>query len=478
MFSRMTIRARLVGGFATLLACLLGLGYFSLSAVDSLRGDLDEMANRTARKIQLVGEINASAAGVRAENRALLLAAVLKHDKDLEAARKNFHKYLALAGQQVRDLRPLLTSEAETRATDELERGLPAWQATIEEMDRLATAGDIEAADRSRIDKQRPVADQLTKSAAEILRINREFLVAATLSASGHATRNHRLVVGCTVVGFLVGALMLFVVHLVNTSLRQSAAELAEGAERVAGAAGQVSQSSQSLAQGATEQAASLEETSASSEEIHSIARHSAENTLHAAGLVTASQQKFGQTKAALEEMVVAMDDINSESGKIAKIIKVIDGIAFQTNILALNAAVEAARAGEAGMGFAVVADEVRNLAQRSAQAARDTAGLIEESIRKATNGKIKVDQVAASIRLITTEFDQVKRLVDEVNRGSQEQSIGFEQVAKAILQMQQVTQVTAAGAQEGAASAAQLNAHSAKLRGVVDRLTAMVEGG
>lgn len=168
------------------------------------------------------------------------------------------------------------------------------------------------------------------------------------------------------------------------------------------------------------------------------------------------------------------MDEIHASSGKISKIIKVIDEIAFQTNILALNAAVEAARAGEAGMGFAVVADEVRNLAQRCAQAARDTSSLIADSIRTSNDGKSKVDQVAGAVRSITAESAKVKVLVDEVSVGSEEQTRGIEQVAKAINQMEQVTQRSAASAEEGAAAAEELNAQSATMRELVDRLAAL----
>jgi methyl-accepting chemotaxis protein len=268
-----------------------------------------------------------------------------------------------------------------------------------------------------------------------------------------------------------------FVVRGINRALRQAVRQLSEGAEQVASAAGQVSSSSQSLAQGSSEQAASLEETSASSEQINAMARKNSETSREVAGLVTGSQQKFVQTSQSLEQTVMAMGEIHTQSGKISKIIKVIDEIAFQTNILALNAAVEAARAGEAGMGFAVVADEVRNLAQRSAQAAKDTAELIEESISKSNDGKVRVDEVAMAIRQITEEFSKVKTLVDEVNQGSQEQTRGIEEVAKAVIQMQAVTQSTAAGAEESAAAAEELNAQSEALKHVVQRLTAMVGG-
>jgi methyl-accepting chemotaxis protein len=172
------------------------------------------------------------------------------------------------------------------------------------------------------------------------------------------------------------------------------------------------------------------------------------------------------------------MQQINASSDKISKIIKVIDEIAFQTNILALNAAVEAARAGEAGMGFAVVADEVRNLAQRSAQAAKDTAGLIEESIATSREGSAKLEQVAGVIRAITESATQVKTLVDEVNMGSQEQSKGIDQIAKAVAQMDQVTQGTAASAEESASASEELSAQAQALNHIVSALGTLVGGG
>ncbi len=277
---------------------------------------------------------------------------------------------------------------------------------------------------------------------------------------------------------FLVGACVIWAVRQINITLRRTARDLSEGAGQVASAASQVSSSSQSLAQGSSEQAASLEETSASTEEISSMAARNSQNSVDAASLVTQSAQKFVQANETLDQMIVAMGEIDTQSGKIAKIIKVIDEIAFQTNILALNAAVEAARAGEAGMGFAVVADEVRNLAHRSAQAAKDTASLIEESISKSREGKTRVDQVAAAIRDITAEGTKVKILVDEVNLGSQEQARGIQQVGKAVVQMEKVTQSTAANAEETASAAEELNAQSETLMDIVEQLNAMVGEG
>jgi len=281
-----------------------------------------------------------------------------------------------------------------------------------------------------------------------------------------------------TILGIAVvsgGLLAFFIVRGINQVLTQAVTELGEGAEQVSSAAGQVSGSSQSLAQGASEQAASLEETSASSEEMSSMTRKNAENSQQAAVLMNAVSQRVADANRTLADMTTSMQGIGASSRKISKIIKVIDEIAFQTNILALNAAVEAARAGEAGMGFAVVADEVRNLAQRSAQAAKDTAALIEDSILKSGEGSQKLGEVASSIQAITEGAGKVKTLVDEVEASSKEQAQGIDQISKAVAQMDQVTQKTAANAEESASASEELNAQSQALMAVVEQLQALV---
>ena len=322
-----------------------------------------------------------------------------------------------------------------------------------------------------------PIVTEVTETIRAETEFNRRNGVKYTAEtvATGARLRWLTLVILLLSVTLGSGALFL-VVRSLTRVLRQTVTELTEGAGQVASASAQVASSSQALAQGSSEQAASLEETSASSEEITSMTRKNAENSSTAATLMTDVDQRVTEGNRTLVEMVQSMQEITGSSDKISKIIKVIDEIAFQTNILALNAAVEAARAGEAGMGFAVVADEVRSLAQRSAQAAKDTSALIAESIAKSNEGSTRLQRVADVIRAITESTVKVKTLVDEVNLGSQEQARGIQQISKAISQMDQVTQGTAASAEEGASASQELSAQAESMQHSVRKLSRLVD--
>ncbi|MFO1498960.1 MAG: methyl-accepting chemotaxis protein [Verrucomicrobiota bacterium] len=256
-----------------------------------------------------------------------------------------------------------------------------------------------------------------------------------------------------------------------NRGIERVIGPVLEGAGQVESAAAEIAHSSQSQAEGASEQAASLEETSASLEEMSSMTKRTADNAHAAKALANQTCQAADVSATDLKEMASAMGDIKASSDSIAHILKSIDEIAFQTNILALNAAVEAARAGEAGMGFAVVADEVRNLAQRSAEAARETAARIDDSKHKSERGVAISGKVAQSLGHMIERAKKVDQLVAEISSASQEQSEGIAQVNTAVTQMDQVTQKNAASAEECASAAEELNSQAAALRRSVQQL-------
>jgi len=265
--------------------------------------------------------------------------------------------------------------------------------------------------------------------------------------------------------------------RLITRPIGKVISHLKRGAEQLNGSSAEISAASQTLAEGASEQAASLEETSASLEELSSMTKRNAENAQQANDLAKQTRTAADKGAADMATMNTAMQAIKTSSDDIAKIIKTIDEIAFQTNILALNAAVEAARAGEAGLGFAVVADEVRNLAQRSAQAAKETATKIEDAINKTGQGVGISKKVAETLNEIVTKARQVDELAAEVASASHEQTQGITQINAAVGQMDKVTQGNAAGAEESAAAAQELNAQAVTMKDSVNELLKLVGG-
>jgi methyl-accepting chemotaxis protein len=251
--------------------------------------------------------------------------------------------------------------------------------------------------------------------------------------------------------------------------------ELSLMSDNVGSGAAQVAAASRSLAQGASEQVAAVEDISGSARQTSFMATANVGKTQSVSDLVAREQNQFAASAPLLGDMVSAMEKIDTAGNRISKINKVIDEIAFQTNILALNAAVEAARAGEAGLGFAVVADEVRNLAQRCTQAARETAILIADSIVCTESGRHKVGEVATAISALAEQSVSMGTLVNEVQAGSFEQRQSIERIETSLNKIEEVTQQAAAGAEEGSAAAEELSAQAAALHDIVAVLRRMV---
>ncbi len=278
--------------------------------------------------------------------------------------------------------------------------------------------------------------------------------------------------------GILIGIILsFFITRGITRPINRIIAGLNEGSDQVASASGQVSSASQGLAEGASEQAASIEETSSSLEEMSSMTKQNADNAGQADNLMKEANQVVVKANDSMNELTTSMQEISKASEETSKIIKTIDEIAFQTNLLALNAAVEAARAGEAGAGFAVVADEVRNLAMRAADAAKNTADLIEGTVKKVSDGSELVTKTNEAFGQVAGSSKKVGELVGEISAASSEQAEGIEQVNKAVVEMDKVVQQNAANAEESASASEEMNAQAEQMKVSVGELMALVGG-
>jgi methyl-accepting chemotaxis protein len=370
------------------------------------------------------------------------------------------------------ELKSLLKAPADIKEMGEAQAAAHAYRAEMQEIMKTLLALDEIAARRSAI------GARLDKLADEIATTGMERTVLAAEESSqelSRASRNVLLTLGLAIA--LGIAVATVIIRGISGVLRTTTDSLTTGAEQIAAAAHQVSGSAQSLASGASEQAASLEETSASIEQMSGMTKRNADSANQAKDIAQVARHSADSSASSVAKLNTAMGDLKVSSSEVAKIVKTIDEIAFQTNILALNAAVEAARAGEAGAGFAVVAEEVRSLAQRSAQAAKETAGKIEAAVVKSEEGARISEEVSTSLGGIIEQVRKLDALITEIAHASSEQAQGIEQVNTAVSQMDKVTQANAAAAEESASAAEEMNAQTAELNALVGNLLLLVGG-
>ncbi len=473
--STWTVGKKLYSGFGALAALLIILGGSAIWILGSQNDQFDNAANGTARKLDLALQMRGHAIDARGILRRIQLSGYTRERKAFEEAQKEANTMLGELGKLTDDLSGMLKTEEGKKAVAEAVATAKAWGQAKDQVVAMIDAGQPEEARTYATANANPLVAKYLEQCDFVVKQQRDMLDSDVITADSAYATAWWIVVSILLLASGISAAVILSVRSVSNSLRQTATELRQTSEQVVSASTQVSTAAQSLSQGATEQAASLEESSASMEEMGSMTAQNAQNAGEAANLMQEVDRQVTASNRMLGEMVTSMKDIQESSSKVSKIIKTIDEIAFQTNILALNAAVEAARAGEAGMGFAVVADEVRSLAQRAAQAARDTASLIEESSHSAEQGSTKVQQVAESIAQFTESVVKVKAIADGVSAASQQQAQGIKQVSTAIQQMEKVTQTTAATAEESAAASEELNAQAEMAMHLVEGLEALV---
>ena len=468
-----TIGRRITLGFAAVLTVVACVGAFSLNRVYSIARSNKVVTANAMPSIVLFSRIESLVKGNYINTTQHLDAT---DPAKMAAIEKEMSEKSDKLTALYKEVEPLLATDEAKRVYEQIKPQRSAYRDVRNKVLALSREGKNAEARQALNNDMWPVFNRYTDALQACIALNLKDSAAA-IATSNTSIRQTRLGVPFgTAIAILLGTGIAYLItRRTNRVLWHVSSEVREGAGQVASAANQVNAASQSLAQSTSEQAASLEETSASLEEITSMTSRNAESAATAKDLANRTRTTAETGSGDMQAMTTAMDAIKTSSDNIAKIIKTIDEIAFQTNILALNAAVEAARAGEAGAGFAVVAEEVRALAQRCAQAARETTASIEDSIQKAGHGVDISGKVATSLQQIVEHARKVDSLIAEIATASREQSQGLNQIVTAVSQMDKVTQNLAAGAEESAASAQEMHGQAMSLEQAITELDRLV---
>lgn len=473
MERKMRISGRMIFSFGIILIIVLGMIGFSFYNMNLIKTKMEKVIHENTSRMQLAYQIQQSFRIISEGTKSIILS--------IDEAEKNREAEIVRSQFQDQDFIKL----TKTKITKEEKPLVTTMGVVIEEAERLAEqavelglANRVSEAAYLITNKLGPVMETLYNITDQFIKLQEkanENEVASTLKVFSNSVKLFIFLAVFAIV--LGGVLVLYVTNSITGPVNKIARNLTEGANQVAGASNQLLSAAQQLAMGGAEQASAIEETSSVLQETSAMLQQNTANTKQAAQLSEHAKESADKGNQEMQQMMNSMVEIKKSSDQIAKIIKVIDDIAFQTNILALNAAIEAARAGEAGMGFAVVAEEVRNLAQRSAQAARETTLIIEANIVLSGKGVTIAERVRGALNEITIQANKVKQLMDEIAAASQEQFLGVDQVNKAMNQMQTVTEQNCSSAEESAAAAEELSAQADNLNRIVRELSQLLSG-
>jgi methyl-accepting chemotaxis protein len=461
-FSRLSVGAKLFAAFSTLLVLMGIMGCVAIWKMSDLNKNCNELAVNWMPATNAANQLNTRIMEYRTKEyrhvTAELAEEMVKTEQEMTAIAAEIDK------QKAEVVRLCATPE-EKQIVDELQR---SYQDYIAESTRVLAL--------SRENKKKEASALILNKSAQLLRRMQELLEKEVVLN----INNGQTEVEKALAAYSMGRMITLIVLGVNVVLglglaiwiarwfTKAIVEVDDISNSVAAASQQLAAASEQLSSGAQQSASSLEETASSLEEITATVRQNADNADQANQLANSSRETAEKGGAVVANAVKAMGEINQASRKIADIITTIDEIAFQTNLLALNAAVEAARAGEQGRGFAVVAGEVRNLAQRSATAAREIKGLIQDSVNKVESGSELVNKSGETLGEIVSSVKRVTDIVAEIAAASREQTAGIEQINKAVAQMDQVTQSNASQTEEMSGTAVALSGQAEQLQTVV----------
>lgn len=476
---RLTVGARLTLGFSVMIVFLIIVGVSGFLSVKNINGNVDDLFTVRLPGMDYLIEADRDLQQLLVSERSMIFAAP---DADVfKSLLKDYEENLKQSEDRWNKYKSLAATAREKEIIPRYEEARREWEG----ISRKVIDGRLANTEEGTTESME-ITLGVAKDKFEVMReyINEltELNLAEAQKAHDEAMKtysNTRMILLIVIfVGILTGIGLIWMIsRSVTKPLREVVDSMTDAADQVASASSEVASASQSLAEGASEQASALEETSSSLEEMASMTRQNADNAAQAKTLTGEAKHIVEKVSDQMNRMVTAIQEVSKSSEETGKIIKTIDEIAFQTNLLALNAAVEAARAGEAGAGFAVVADEVRNLALRSAEAAKNTSSLIENTIVTVKNSRDLTQQTQDAFRENVEISNKIGQLIDEIAAASSEQAQGIGQIGKAVAEMDKVVQNTAASAEESASASEQMNAQSMQMKSNVQQLVTIMEG-